>query len=186
MYDSLNNTIVTSAKVNVLQTDTTSPFVAHGTTGASGSLVFSLDDATYPVDVGAPGYFQETAYQLVTVSGSGTDTIWVYTPTITAPGNSDSCTLVFYLPSVEYRVIITPELSGEGDKTTTGYLIDPKPAVADPNASTLIAQKSVLRSSGSSPSLGYTIEVVKKYNKEVLFELNGYTVPDSTSHVVTW
>lgn len=158
-------------------------------TGSTGILgVAKLDNEGLTFAVQATNYFQDGGIDTITMPASDTFvTIQVYDFAANVPGNSDSCTLVFYMPSVEYRAIITPQLSGPGARTTTGFLIDPKPATADPNASTLIAQKSVLRSNESSDSsLTYTITVKRKYDGEVLFEIPDYVVPDSTSHVVTW
>jgi hypothetical protein len=118
------------------------------------------------VAVSSEGYFQESAYQLVTqASPGGKDTIWVYAGVLPAPVGADSITLVMYLPGQEWIMKVTPLPQEEGTRDTGGTLVLPYPKYGNPDING-VASVAVLRSTACNPNMPYEITVIRSSDKK--------------------
>jgi len=157
-------------------------------TGASGLLALAnLDNENLTFAPQETGYFQEAGSDSVLFPATDSNiTVQVYSFSPTAPGSSDSTTLVFNLPSTDYAVRVVPQLQEEGSVDDSGNLIKNDPVFGTPASDTKIAQVTVLRSSSATPQLPYIIQIFSIHDGETLLDIEDYIAPDSTTHTVTW
>lgn len=98
-YDSVtaHTQTIQGAVISVYQPDTSALVAGTGprSTDVAGIQTFNLDNATYPVNIKAAGFFTETAYQLLVVTANSTDTIWMWHVTPAAPPASGLTSVIF-------------------------------------------------------------------------------------------
>ena len=178
VYDSLQDAIVVAATVAVKNTDTSAyaPSTGPQRTDVFGKAVFNLDAATYPVAVKAQGYFQASAYQLVTVAGpGGRDTVFVYSYVFIPPTGSDSTLIVCFTNDPNATAIISI-IETDGNQDTSGVALTSYVDVATADMNGTI-QFSLPRTAGTRQKTQWRIDVKDSFNKTMI-SVPKYIVPN--------
>ncbi|MEW6050827.1 MAG: hypothetical protein AB1644_07180 [Candidatus Zixiibacteriota bacterium] len=184
VYDSSTNQVVPEAELAIRNLDQ-SALIAVGMSNSSGRVNLNLDTASYLAISGAPGYIF-SAFDTVTITGTGIDTVFGYRFDPGTPSSPTLCRVYGYL----YGLSGTPEAGAAVGAYLPGGVVRSGELVVSPFAVTTVTDSAGYFFLDVIPSDSLTAGGTKyeftiaRQNGTILRQR--VKVPSTTSWRLTW